>query len=236
MAFFDDLTRKLSMVGQEAASQTKMFAEKTKLNSKISDEEKQLNSYFQIIGKNYYEANKDNPNAEYADQILSIKDAYSRIEGLREQLRTVTGVRICPQCGGEVANGSLFCNTCGAKMPEDAVAPAALDGNPCPQCGNVVPFGAAFCNICGSKMPEITQQPLSGGLAPESGSFSTPGFDVPMNTAPAAAPVPVVPASAEAAYTSTAPAAPAVPPIPTPDNPELNTAPAKGLTLEKTDE
>lgn len=227
MAFFDDLTRKLTMVGQEAASQTKIFAEKTRINSKISDEERQLNSIYQLLGKTYYEANKDNPNADYGDLLLSIKDAYTRIEALREQLRTVTGMRNCPQCGGEVANNSLFCNACGAKMPEVAAAPAAApQGNSCPQCGNIVSFGASFCNICGSKLPEVQQQPLGGSLTPDNGSFSTPGsFDTPTNTA-----APVAPTA------PTAPAAPAVQPVPIPDNPEINSAPAKGLSLEKTEE
>ncbi len=234
MAFFYDLTRKLSMVGQEAASQTKVFAEKTRINAKISDEERQINSFFQIIGKNYFEANKDNPNAEYKDQILSIKDAYIRIEGLREQLRTVTGVRICPQCGAEVSNGSLFCNACGTKMPADAPMPVAPEGDVCPQCGNVVAFGAAFCNICGSKMPEIHRQPLGGALTPDNGTFATPGFDINMNTTPAA---PVVPAAPAAPVIPDMPVAPTAQPmqIPVPDNPEF-TAPKKTVSIEKKDE
>ena len=201
MGFFDDITKKLTMVGQEAANQTKNFAEKTRLNAKLSDEEKQINSIFQIIGKNYYEANKDNPNADYIDQILSVKDAYVRIDALREQLKAVAGVRTCPNCGAEVAMGSMFCNTCGSQMPAEApVSQVAPGGNVCPQCGNAVAYGAAFCNLCGSKMPEMPRQPLGGAMTPNNGAFSTPGFGAPMNGMPNTPPV--VPA---------APAAPIIP-------------------------
>ena len=246
MGFFDDITKKLSMVGQEAATQTKSFAEKTRLNSRLSDEEKQLNALFQVLGKNYFEANKDNPNADFADQITAIKDGYVRIEGIKEQLRTVAGIRICPNCSAEVTLGSMFCNSCGAKMPAEApAAQVAPGGNVCPQCGNTVAYGAAFCNICGGKMPEVQRQPLGGVMNPENGAFSTPGFDTSMNQIPAS-PIynaPVVPAT---------PAAPVIPDMNTPhtavpvpnnvsapvipviDNPDVP-APKKTVSIEKKD-
>ncbi len=207
MGFFDDITKKLTMVGQEAANQTKNFAEKTRLNAKLSDEEKQINSIFQLIGRNYYEANKDNPNADFADQMMSVKDAYVRIDALKEQLRTVSGVRMCPNCGAEVALGSMFCNSCGTQMPAEApTAQVAPGGNVCPQCGNAVAYGAAFCNLCGTKLPETQHQPLGGAMTPDNGVFSTPGYDTSMNSVPSA---PVMP---------NAPVVPAAPAAPMNDN------------------
>ena len=54
MAFLDDLSRKLTQVGQEAASQTRVFAETTRINAKISDEERQLDALFAQLGRNFF--------------------------------------------------------------------------------------------------------------------------------------------------------------------------------------
>jgi len=117
MAFLDDLSRKLTQVGQEAASQTRVFAETTRINAKISDEERQLGALFAQLGRNFFEANKDNPNAAFADSINSIKDAMHRIDGYRAEIRRARGMVTCPQCGSEVSSSVQFCSYCGSKMP-----------------------------------------------------------------------------------------------------------------------
>ncbi len=151
MGFFDDFGKKMSQVGQNAAQQTKIIAETAKLNSRISDEEKQINNLYIQIGKNYFEANKDNDSAEYKELMVGITDAQARIAQYQEQIRVVKGIRNCPNCGAEVPNNSAFCNSCGAKMPAQETAPvaAAPASVKCPQCGTDVAAGSKFCDGCG---------------------------------------------------------------------------------------
>ncbi len=123
MAFLDDLSRKLTQVGQEAASQTKVFAETTRINAKISDEERQLNAMFMQLGRNYFDANKDDPTAAFADTINNIKDAIHRIEVYRGDIRRARGMVTCPNCGSEVSSNVQFCSYCGSKMPVQEFVP-----------------------------------------------------------------------------------------------------------------
>ena len=123
MAFLDDLSRKLTQVGQEAASQTKVFAETTRINAKISDEERQLNAMFMQLGRNYFDANKDDPTAAFADTINNIKDAIHRIEDYRGDIRRARGMVTCPNCGSEVSSNVQFCSYCGSKMPVQEFVP-----------------------------------------------------------------------------------------------------------------
>ena len=123
MAFLDDLSRKLTQVGQEAASQTKMFAETTRINAKISDEERQLNAMFMQLGRNYFDANKDNPTAAFADTINNIRDAIHRIEVYKSDIRRARGMVACPNCGSEVSSNVQFCSYCGSKMPVQEFVP-----------------------------------------------------------------------------------------------------------------
>ena len=205
MAFFDrfnsvtsNVTAKLNSLGQTVSSQTSLFAETTKLNSRISDEEKQINSFYEQIGKNYFEANKDNDNAEYKELIMNIKDAMARIKSYQDQLRSAKGYRACPQCGNEVPTGSMFCSVCGNKMPVEAAPVVAGDPAPftCPGCGSEFNPGMTFCNKCGTKLPELNLPPLGSTIINTNGSFETPG----MSAQPAAPVAPTAP---------TAPAAPA---------------------------
>ena len=117
MDFLDNLTRKLNQVSQDAVSQTKVFAETTRINAKISDEERQLDAMFAQLGRNYFEANKDNPNAAFAETINNIKDSMLRIENYKVDIRRAKGVINCPQCGAEVSTNTQFCSYCGGKLP-----------------------------------------------------------------------------------------------------------------------
>lgn len=56
----------------------------------------------------------------------------------------------CPN-GHEVADGSRFCNICGAPIPQHTVCPN----------GHVNPEGSRFCNVCGSSIgaPAPVPQP-----------------------------------------------------------------------------
>lgn len=49
----------------------------------------------------------------------------------------------CPQCGKEVAAGSMFCNFCGSRLHTTPT---------CPNCNAVLAEGSRFCNICGTKI------------------------------------------------------------------------------------
>lgn len=160
MAFFNELGKKLTQAGQEAAQQTKIFAETAKINSHISDEEKQINNLYMQIGKNYFEANKDNSAAMYSDLMVNILDAQVRIEQYKEQIKRIKGIVNCPSCGAEVANSAAFCNACGSKMPLPAETPVVSAASKCPQCGNDVAEGNNFCNICGCDVSNSVQ-PIS---------------------------------------------------------------------------
>ena len=61
MAFFDDLGKRISNAGQGVAQSTKNFANITKLNSMITEEEKKVDGLFLQIGKMYYENNALHP-------------------------------------------------------------------------------------------------------------------------------------------------------------------------------
>lgn len=150
--FLNDLGKKLTQAGQEAAQQTKIFAETAKINGIISDEEKQINNIYMQIGKSYFEENKDNPNAMYSDLIVNVKDALVRVEKYKEQIRAIKGVKVCRNCGAEVVSNAAFCNSCGMQMPVEAPVSTEQTGKICPQCGSLTAEDSSFCTVCGCNL------------------------------------------------------------------------------------
>lgn len=83
---------------------------------------------------------------------------------------------ICSHCHNEIADDSMFCTACGAKVE----APAApLTGGSaarvCPHCGNDIPADAEFCTMCGARLevadvaaPVVEGEPeLTAAIEPE---------------------------------------------------------------------
>ena len=75
---------------------------------------------------------------------------------MRTAVQRLKGSKPCPSCGAEQAAGALFCNICGAKMPqEEPDSPTRATGGPtCPACGAVMPEGTVFCTNCGTKLAQ----------------------------------------------------------------------------------
>lgn len=153
MAFLDQFSKKVSQVGQGAAQSAKNFAAVTKLNSMISEEEKKVNNLFYQIGKTYFETNSQNPAENLAGYVSAVTEALQTIETYKEQIKETKGITNCPNCGAEVSYSSSFCNSCGAKIPQQPQTRPQNDNTVrCSNCGNYVPKGYKFCTACGNVM------------------------------------------------------------------------------------
>lgn len=153
MAFFDDLSKKLSNAGQGAVQSTKNFANVSKINTMISDEEKKINDTYFRIGKLYFELFGAEPHAQLAECVQSVKDSMNNIESYNAQILEIKGIAICPVCGAEVVSQSAFCNACGTKMPQKAPSqPVPPNSVQCSACGAFVAPDCKFCTSCGNPM------------------------------------------------------------------------------------
>lgn len=111
---------------------------------------------------------------------------------------------ICPNCKAEVAPGMKFCMTCGAKMEEEAPAPAAGVEKTCAKCGAPLKEGVKFCIACGEPVSAPGAKHLSS--AP---SFAAAGASIPgpqPGREPAPPRPPVQPYQAPPAYGAVPPA------------------------------
>lgn len=121
MAFFEDLGKKLTKVGEVAAEKTKGVAEYTKVNAKILDIQNKLDKAYVEIGKKYLELH---PANEEEDMKYVVDAAYAlenQLKELRKQLQELKGTTKCPTCGSECDSEDVFCRKCGSELKKEEV-------------------------------------------------------------------------------------------------------------------
>jgi len=162
MAFFEEIGKKISKSGQEAAQKAKNMAETVRLNGLISDEEKRIKSAYTQIGKLYYETFGDNPEPCFGQLITDIGDAEKNIKKHTEQIRRVKGIAVCDNCGGETSNTAPFCSACGSPVTQ-ATPPSS---NVCINCSAVLTEDQIFCTGCGTKVEKLPVQAQEDAAQP----------------------------------------------------------------------
>ena len=120
MSIFEKIGEKLSGAGQGVAQQVKNFADVARLNSIISEKEKQIAQLYIEIGQAYYEHHKIDPQGEEIERIQKISSLNAEILECKENIKQIKGVTKCPNCGADVSLDAAFCNACGTKIPPAA--------------------------------------------------------------------------------------------------------------------
>ena len=121
MAFFEDLGKKLTKVGEAAAEKTKGVAEFTKLNAKILDIQTKLDKAYMEVGKKYLELHPANDDEEMALAVGVVFDMEEQLKDLRKQLQELKGTVKCEVCGAECEAEDGFCRKCGAELKKEEI-------------------------------------------------------------------------------------------------------------------
>ena len=115
MGFFDDLGDTLVSAGKDVSKKAKDLSGVAKLNLDIKAKEDFVQRQYAEIGRQYYEAHKDDDAVEF-EQMASIEEALESIEDMRRDLLMIKGAKKCPKCGAQVPEEAEFCSKCGTKL------------------------------------------------------------------------------------------------------------------------
>lgn len=153
MALLDNIGKKITATTQNVVRGTKDLTDIARLNSLISDEQKQVTNLYAQIGKLYYETAEYDPDSALGKLCLAITASNDRIAKYDEDIRTIKGSRRCPQCGENVPLSSGFCGICGAKMEDAQNDSQSVPAKRfCTGCGEEISDGMVFCTSCGQKV------------------------------------------------------------------------------------
>ena len=202
MAFFDDLSKKITQAGQAVSQKSKDISGVAKLNSAISAEEKKLQANYYQLGRLYVTKHGNDFEPSFADLVNAIKESEQNIINYRTQIQDIKGIMRCEKCGAEIPNNVLFCSTCGTPVPVKDPVPNTVR---CTACGQTNSKDTSFCTKCGSPMNVAP-------VAPTPAPIATPVPAPVETTIPVPSPVPTpvetaipVPAPVETAIPVSAP-------------------------------
>lgn len=132
MGLLDDTVRK-----------AKEFAELTRWNEIVAEQQVQVNGIYMQIGVKYYEKYVANPEAEFEQLFGELRVANERLAELQQEVRKLKNIIQCPTCGGECDPNLIYCGICGTPLPRNQ------EFKFCANCGTKQHIGAEFCMDCG---------------------------------------------------------------------------------------
>lgn len=102
-----------------------------KLNTQISNIERELGLYFQKMGEVFYEAYRKKDMATAEKEMLELAKTCDLLTEERDEIRLkiaeLKNERLCGACGRNVAEDALFCQYCGHKLVKaKSAVPAEL--------------------------------------------------------------------------------------------------------------
>lgn len=169
MAFFDNISKKISLAGEGAVNKGRVFADVARLNSAVSEEEKKINNSYYQIGKLYVALHPQDYESDFGMLVNSIVSSQEKIKSLKQQIQDVKGVTRCEKCGAEVPRNTTFCSACGAQISKNEIE---LDDNHirCDDCGAIIDKNLRFCTSCGRPIVDPTQKTVhtEENISPES--------------------------------------------------------------------
>ncbi len=158
MAFFDDLSKKLTEVGQSAAQKTRDMSDMSRIKGAISDEEKKINNLIFQIGQTYVSVHYSDYGSEFEALMGAFIESQAKLEEYKNQLNDIKGIVRCDKCGAEVPSTSGFCSVCGNQVVRKDVAFR------CSGCNAPLSPGMSFCTNCGT--PVTVASNAAPGIAP----------------------------------------------------------------------
>jgi len=149
--------KSISEGAANAAKKSGNLVELTKLNMAISGEEDKIKALFTELGEALQD--KHEKGEEVSEELLKtckkIDEIKANIEELKKKIVDLKDVVLCPGCGTELPQETLFCPKCGTKqLPIKPKEEAKVPENCCPACKKEVEDGTVFCPHCGHKIKE----------------------------------------------------------------------------------
>lgn len=118
MGYFDDVISRTKSMAEVVSKKSAEAIEISKRKIELVDCKNRLNRAYAVLGKLEYDSiyGKGLDEAAVTNAVKEIDETAAKVRRIEEDLQTLQDTRICPACGSEVKNNSLYCSQCGASI------------------------------------------------------------------------------------------------------------------------
>jgi len=146
--FLNEIGKKIGKTSSHALDRTKNFAEVSRLNLKLAEEEQQLEDLYANLGRLYFKASRNNPELMYREMFGAIEGSQKQISYLQTLINELKGKRSCPECKAACVEGAAYCARCGTGLNPVAPTEKEIVYKLCTNCGEVGQADDECCIKC----------------------------------------------------------------------------------------
>lgn len=116
MSYFEEVISKTRSMAEVVGKKSAEAIEISKRKIELVDCKNKLNKAYAALGKLEYESiyGKVPEEEAVAKAVEGIDETANRVKKLEKDLQELLDTKICPACGSEVKNNSVYCSQCGA--------------------------------------------------------------------------------------------------------------------------
>lgn len=89
MAFFDELSKKLTDAGKVVVRKTRELTDVSSLKLKIADENRKMSRLYESLGKEYFALHQEQPEEELKGLVQQLKTSMERVSALETEIEKV---------------------------------------------------------------------------------------------------------------------------------------------------
>ncbi|MCD8382110.1 MAG: zinc ribbon domain-containing protein [Clostridiales bacterium] len=151
MGIFDRFGKKISDTGRDAIETGKGYANISKYNGMISENNEKIRHLMQEIGEKYCQLHMEDAEPTLRTLVSAVADMQAQNRELENEILDLRGLKKCPFCGEIISKSIAYCDKCGNRvLSEDVVV------CPNPKCRELLPAGTLFCLKCGKRVVSDT--------------------------------------------------------------------------------
>ncbi len=129
LEFLNKMSGSLASAGKDLGKVAKNAGEVMRLQNEIRANEAKIHKgwlapsieakiqeHLLEIGKRYYATIKENPAEEYVYLVGCVRKLEERIADDQESLNNLRRIKVCPECGAQLAPDAVMCASCGTRV------------------------------------------------------------------------------------------------------------------------
>ena len=118
MATFDEVISKAKTVAKTAGKKTSELIEITRLRLDIAEQEREMASIFEGLGRLIYDSKKtgEDPSSLVDECVASIDECQAKINELKRQIDEYRYTLRCKECGAPNPDDAAYCKKSGTKL------------------------------------------------------------------------------------------------------------------------